>query len=85
MAALLQRLEVTYTDKNGDPVTNDAEAGEYIATLFWKEGQQPNSLHINGNEVAGDFDTGTLIVRHTEDIEEAIEGTNNLRASERRA
>ena len=76
MAALLQRLEVTYTDKNGDPVTNDAEAGEYIATLFWKEGQQPNSLRINGNEVAGDFDTGTLIVRHTEDIEEAIEGTN---------
>ena len=76
MAALLSRLEVTYTDENGDLVDNDAEAGEYTATLSWRKGQEPTSIRINGNEVAKDFGTGTLIVRYTEDIEEAIEGSN---------
>ena len=74
MAALLDRLEVTYSDQNGNPVENDAEAGEYIATLSWKDGQKPTSIRINGNEVADDFGTGTLIVRYVENIDDAVSG-----------
>lgn len=74
MAALLGRLEVTYTDENGKPVENDAEAGEYTATLAWKEGQKPTSIRINGNEVADTFGTGTLIVRYVENIDDAVSG-----------
>ena len=75
MAALLDLLTVTYTDEAGQLITNDAEAGEYTAKLAWADSGE-HEVTINGNEVADDFGTGTLIVRHTEDIENAIEGTN---------
>lgn len=75
MAALLDLLTVTYTDEAGQLITNDAEAGEYTAKLAWADSGE-HEVTINGNEVADDFGTGTLIVRHTENIEGAIAGTN---------
>ena len=76
MAELLNRLEVTYVNVGtGAEVTNDSEPGEYTATLAWKDGQEPDSIRINGNEVAGEFDTGTLIVRHIENVDGAQNGT----------
>ena len=74
MAELLKYLTVSYTDQQGNPVPNDAEAGEYIAKLSWKDGQKPEGLRINGNEVAEDFGTGTLIVRYVENIDDAVSG-----------
>lgn len=76
MAKLLECLTATYTDKDGNPVTSDVEAGEYTINLSWKGGQKPGDLRINGNEVADQMGTGTLIVRHIEEIEEAQNGNN---------
>ena len=74
MAELLKYLTVSYTDQQGNPVPNDAEAGEYIAKLAWKDGQKPEGLRINGNEVAETLGTGTLIVRYVENIDDAVSG-----------
>lgn len=73
MADLLARLEVSYTDKDGNPVTSDAIPGEYTATLLWKAGQEPSDIKINGNNVAG-LGTGTLIIRDVENVQGATSG-----------
>ena len=73
MDTLLSYLTVSYTDTDGNPVDSDEEAGEYTATLAWKDGNSVD-LRINGNEVADEFDDGTLIVRYIEDVEEATSG-----------
>lgn len=75
MGELLKLLTVSYTDLNGDPVTNDSEPGEYVIKLEWANGQE-HTIRINGNDVNPELGTGTLIVRHTENIDEAIDGTN---------
>ena len=84
MAELLDLLEVTYTDENGKVITHDRVAGEYTATLSWKDGQESSSIKINGNDVADTFGTGTLIVRHIQNKTEATVGSNTyeLRSSE---
>ena len=74
MAELLGYLTVSYTDADGNPVTSDAKAGEYTATLSWVGGEKPEDLRINSNEVADTFDTGTLIVRYIEDVDGATSG-----------
>ena len=74
MAELLKLFTVKYTDENGKTITNDEIPGEYTATLSWKG--EPTTLKINGNNVNGSFETGMLIIRHTEDKEEAEDGTN---------
>ena len=73
MQALLDRLTVAYYD--GDTqITDDRVAGEYEARLSWKDGMEPTTITINGNEVAKDFGTGTLIVRYVEDISDVVSG-----------
>ena len=73
MQALLDRLTVAYYD--GDTqITDDRSAGEYEARLSWKDGIGPATITINGNEVAKDFGTGTLIIRYVEDISDAVSG-----------
>lgn len=74
MGALLKLFTVTYTDAEGNPVTNDAEAGEYTMTLQWAGDE--HEVRINGNDVADEFGTGVLTVRYVENIDEAIDGTN---------
>ena len=73
MTALLDRLEVSYTDKDGNPATSDATPGEYTVTLSWKDNLTNADVRINGNNVAG-LDAGTLIVRHIDNIEGATTG-----------
>ncbi len=73
MTALLSRLEATYF-KDGIVVDNDTEAGEYTVQLAWIEGQKPEYIRINGNEVSDTFGTGTLIVRYIDNIE-GVTGT----------
>ena len=75
MGELLKLFTVTYTDLDGNPVTNDSEPGEYIIKLDWANGQE-RTVRINGNDVNPELGSGTLIVRHTENIDEAIDGTN---------
>lgn len=74
MGELLKLFTVTYTDAEGNPVTNDAEAGEYTMTLQWADGE--HEVRINGSDVADEFGTGVLTVRYVENIDEAIDGTN---------
>lgn len=74
MEQLVNLFTVTYQDANGTPIVNDETAGEYTAVLSWKDGT-PKTLRINGNDVVG-IETGTLIIRYTEDQEEAEDGTN---------
>lgn len=76
MSELLSRLEATYTNvETGLEVEDDSEPGEYTVTLSWKDGQKPTSIKINGNEVADEFGTGTLIIRGVDDVTGATEGT----------
>lgn len=75
MEQLVNLFTVTYQDADGNPIVNDEKAGEYIAVLSWKDGT-PKPLKINGNNVKDVFETGTLIIRYTEDQEEAEDGTN---------
>lgn len=70
---LQKYLTITYTDDDGNVVTNDREAGKYTATLTWKD--PTVEIRINGNEVDVDEQGGTVIVRHTSDKEGAISGT----------
>lgn len=74
MAYILGCLEVTYTDEDGVEAEDDSKAGEYTVSLAWKGGSKPKGLRINGNEVADEFGTGKLIVRHIEDVEGATSG-----------
>lgn len=73
MEYLLSLFHVTYMDTDGTVITDDTEAGEYKAVL------EPNDpgmqIRINGNEIAG-YETGTLIVRYTADIEDAQSGNS---------
>ena len=73
---LLENLEVTYI-LDGEPVTNDKEAGEYTVKLSWKNGLADTDVVINGNSVT--LGEGTLIVRHIENVEEAQKGTNTYK------
>lgn len=70
---LQKYLTITYTDEDGNVVTNDREAGKYTATLTWKD--PTVEIRINGNEVDVDEQGGTVIVRHTSDKGGAISGT----------
>ena len=72
MEHLVSLLSVSYQDENGNLVDDDTAAGEYEVHL---ELTDPSTkLQINENEVAG-FEPGTLIVRHTENISAAQDGT----------
>lgn len=72
---LISNLEATYTYKDGTVATDDSKPGEYTVTLQWKNGLTNEDVRVNGNNVKIG-DAGTLIVRHTQDIEEAQDGTN---------
>lgn len=65
MKALADQFTVTYKDAAGNIIKNDETPGEYTATIAWKNGAQ--EITIGGNDVKDTFETGTLIVRHTED------------------
>lgn len=71
---LMDKLEVSYTHADGSPVTDDSDAGEYLAHLSWKDGFDPTKLRINGNVVNSELGTGTVIVRYVEDVDEAKSG-----------
>ena len=72
-SALMDLIDVTYLDESGNPVDSDEEPGEYTVVLTWKDDPAP-VVRINGNEVNSEFENGTLIVRHTADVEGATEG-----------
>lgn len=72
---LMANLEVTYTDKDGKVVTHDRKAGEYTATLSWKNDLKDEDVLVNGNIVNLSDEGGSLIVRHTSDKRGAISGT----------
>lgn len=73
-SALMDLIDVTYLDESGNPVDSDEEPGEYTVVLSWRDSPAP-AVRINGNEVNSELKSGTLIVRHTADIEGATEGT----------
>ena len=75
MKVLADLFTVTYQDANGNNISNDEIPGEYTAVMGWKD-NQPRTIVIGGNDVKGTFETGTLIVRHTEDKVEAEKGSN---------
>lgn len=75
MGELLKLFTVSYTDANGDSVTNDSEPGEYTVTLSWADGKA-HTIRINGNDVNSELRSGKLIVRYVENVDEAINGTN---------
>ena len=80
---LMALLEVTYTDADGNEVTNDQTPGEYTAELSLVDGYTTEDIKVNSNEINLDGE-GTLIVRHTEDISGATSGgiTHALLAAE---
>lgn len=71
---LVSLLEVTYTDEDGNEITDDSEPGAYTATLTLKEGYEPEDIRVNGNEINIDGE-GELIVRHTSNTDGATKGT----------
>lgn len=71
---LMEYVTVAYTTQDGKQVENDIEAGEYVACLSWKTRAIPE-IRVNGNEVNEELETGTLLVRHTENQDGAIDGT----------
>ena len=71
--ALISLFTVNYLDENGTPVEDDTVAGEYEAHLTLKD--PATKIRINGNDVSGEMEPGTLIVRHTQDISEAQDGS----------
>ena len=75
MGELLELFTVSYADLDGNPVSNDSEPGEYVIKLEWAGGEEHKIL-INGNSVSPKLGTGTLTVRHTQNTDEAIAGTN---------
>ena len=75
MADLLDMLEVTYVDADGNnAIKDDTKPGAYTAKLAWKESGD-HKVKINGNDVVGIAD-GSLIVRHVSDIKAAQDATN---------
>ena len=72
---LADLLEASYTYEDGTVATDDSKPGEYTVTLQWKDGLTNADVRVNGNNVKIG-DPGTLIVRHTQDVEEAQKGTN---------
>lgn len=75
MSELLSNIEATYTNEDGDVVTDDSESGEYTVTLKWKNGLTNDDVRINGNNVNLDG-IGTVIVRHISDVSSVQAGTN---------
>lgn len=75
MSELLGNIEATYTNEDGDVVTDDSESGEYTVTLKWKNGLTNDDVRINGNNVNLDG-IGTVIVRHISDVSSVQAGTN---------
>lgn len=73
-SALIDLMDVTYLDESGSPVDSDEEPGEYTVVLSWKDDPAP-AVRINRNEVNPELENGTIIVRHTADVEGATEGT----------
>ena len=71
---LMDLLEVRYTDADGSEVTDDEKPGEYTAKFSLVGGYKPSDIKVNGNEINLDGE-GTLIVRHTQDVEGAQNGT----------
>ena len=72
---LLENIEAVYTYEDGTVATDDSRPGVYTVTLKWKNGLTNEDVRVNGNNVNLDG-AGTLIVRHTQDIEEAQDGAN---------
>lgn len=71
-AAIMELLETTYYDADGNKVANDQMAGEYEARLSWKD---PNTtLLINDNAV--ELGSGILIIRYIDEIKETVDGQN---------
>ena len=75
---LLENIEAVYTYEDGTPAEDDSEPGVYKVTLQWKNGLTNEDVRVNGNNVKIGA-PGTLIVRHTQDIEEAQKGTNTYK------
>ncbi len=78
MAELLSHIEAVYTYEDDTVATDDSKPGEYTVTLQWKNGLTNEDVRVNGNNVKIGA-PGTLIVRHTQDIEEAQKGTNTYK------
>ena len=72
---LLENIEAVYTYEDGTVATDDSRPGVYTVALKWKNGLTNEDVRVNGNNVNLDG-AGTLIVRHTQDIEEAQDGAN---------
>ena len=64
---------MTYIDQNGQELTTDKKAGEYIEDFQLNEGKLED-IKVNGNDVS--IEDGTLLIRYTSDIEEAVSGTS---------
>lgn len=71
---LMSQLAVSYTDADGNPVSNDSAAGEYLVHLSWNDGFDPSKLRINGNLVNEKLGLGTIIVRYVQDVDAAKTG-----------
>lgn len=71
---LMSQLAVSYTDADGNPVSNDSAAGEYLVHLSWNDGFDPSKLRINGNLVNEELGLGTIIVRYVQDVDAAKTG-----------
>ena len=67
-------VEATYTYEDNTVAADDSKSGEYAVTLSWKDGLNDEDVRVNGNNVNLDGE-GTLIVRHTNDVEGAQDGT----------
>ena len=71
---LVALVEATYTYEDNTVATDDSKPGEYAVTLSWKDGLSDKDVRVNGNDVKLGGE-GTLIVRHTDDIKGAQDGT----------
>ena len=71
---LVALVEATYTYEDNTVATDDSKPGEYAVTLSWKDGLTDKDVRVNGNDVKLGGE-GTLIVRHTDDIKGAQDGT----------
>lgn len=71
---LVALVEATYTYEDNTVAADDSKSGEYAVTLSWKDGLSDEDVRVNGNNVKLEGE-GTLIVRHTDDIKGAQDGT----------
>ena len=81
---LLENIEAVYTYEDGTVATDDSKPGVYTVTLKWKNGLTNEDVRVNGNNVNLDG-AGTLIVRHTQDIEESAGRRQYICVVDRRA